>query len=231
MEKILLLCGLLACQVTAVAVDIDVGGNSISIPLPAGYVQVTKAMEPFASYRKRFEDPSQVGFASFISPEAAAWAARGGMPDEERQFYVQVAKNLVSVTVSPADFAGIKHTFKTQNENVAREIEERMPGLLKKASAGVSLDYATDFNVTLSKVIPLPSHLESDRAYGYAMLMNYMLTGDGGKRQPHLKMVVVTLVHVRGRLLFLFVDAEKSSLAWAQEASKAWTEAVLAANP
>jgi len=231
MKHALLLCGLLIFQPLLMAIDISVGTARLTIPSPDGYSPITSDMQPHAELAKRFVPPSNEQFALFLPDADVALAARGKIPKPQRSFYVQSAKALIQPFVSTADFAQLKRMMKTQNEEILKKAESQMPGLLQKLNKGISADYDVDLNLSLDQMLPLPPHYETERGMAYSTLLKYKVNDEDGKPSVFEGVVTATFVHIQGKVLFLYANAEKSGLDWCRSESQKWADTVIAANP
>ncbi len=223
--------GVQLSQPPLMAVEISVGTTRLSIPSPDGYSPITSDMQPYAELAKRFVSPSNEQFALFLPEAAAAAAARGEIPQPQRLFFVQTAKAFIQPFVSTADFAQVKRTIKTQNEDILKKVESQIPGHFQKVSKGISADYNVDFSLSLDQMLPLPPHYETERGLAYSTLLKYKVNDEEGKPSVFEGVVTATLVHLQGKVLFLYVNAEKSRLDWCRSESAKWADAVIAANP
>ncbi len=230
MKHILLLCGFFISQPLLMGVEISVGGTRLSIPPPDGYAPITSDM-PYAEFAKRFVPPMNEQFALFLSDADIASAARGEIPKSERRFYVQTAKKIVQPFVSTADFAELKRTIKTQNDEALKKAQAQMPGFLEKANKGIADDYNVDLNLSLDQMLPLPPHYETERGLAYSMILKYKANDQNGKPVVFEGVVTATFVHLQGKVLFLYANAEKSALEWCRAESKKWADTIIAANP
>ena len=231
MKLLLSACALALMSPLAGATEIVIGDTHLSIPAPAGFAPVTRDMKPYAEFAQRFVPETNEQFALFLSPADAAEAAKGGMPVPERKFYVQTAKALIQPFVGAADFAKLKDAIKTQNADYMKKVEAQMPGMMKKLSQGISDDYQVDVNLLVTQMLPFPPHYESERALGYSMLVKYSSNDANGKVVPFEGIATATFVYVRGKVLFLYANAEKDGLKWSRTESRKWAEMVIAANP
>jgi len=224
--------GLLAVLATPLmAVEISVGGTPITIPSPAGFVPVTEDMQPFEEISRRFVAPINVQLAQFISEPEAAMAARAEMPGAERRCYVQTLKEMAGKTVSKDLFEQLKRAVKTENENILKKAGAEIPGLLEKISRGLGEDFDSQVDLALSQALPLPPHMETDRSLAFSALLKYDLTDESGKPAVYEGVVTTTFVHLKGRVLFLYVNAEKGGLQWSRTVSKNWAAQLVQANP
>lgn len=231
MKKILIACGLALLPPLALAIDISVGETQLSIPAPAGFSPVTSDMKPYAELATRLVPPSNEQFALFLPSADTAIAARGEIPVSERKFSVQTIKEMIRQYVSAADFAELKRILKTQNEEILKKAEAQMPGLLEKMNKSLSDAEKVDLNLSVVQMLPFPPHYETERGMAYSMLIRYSMNDENGKPSVFEGVVTTTFVHVRGKVLFLYANAEKSGLSWSKAESGKWAERVIAANP
>jgi hypothetical protein len=231
MKWALLLCGLLIYQPSLMGVEIAVGTARFSVPTPEGYSLITTNMQPYAEVAERFVPPMNEQFALFLPEADAAAAARGEVPQSERKLYVQTSKKMVQAFVSSADFDELKRTLKTQNTDAIKKAEAQMPGLLKKMNEGVAQDYNVNLNLALDQIVPLPPHYETERGLAYSMFLKFRVDDENGKPAVFEGVATGTFVHLQGKVLYLYVNAEKSALRWCREESQRWADAIIAANP
>jgi len=231
MKKLLLLSLLILIPSYVLAVEISVGTTHLSIPSPVGYSLITSDMQPYVKLTERFVPPMNEEFAKFLPEADAAIAARGEIPQPQRYFYVQIAKALIQPFISKDDFAQFKRTIKTQNEKILKKAELQISDLLEKINKGISKDYNVDLGISIDRPLPLPSHSETERSLAYSTFVKYKINDEEGKPSFFEGIVTATLVHVQGKVLFLYVNAEKSGLDWCRTESRKWADAVIAANP
>ena len=231
MKKLLFLGGLALIPSVVLALDITVGATRLSIPAPAGFAPITGDMKPYAEMAKKFVPATNEQFALFVPAAEAALAARGGIPTSDRRFYVQTVKELVQPFVTSADFADVRRAIKEQNGEVMKKAEAQFPDIFKKINQGVADDYKVDLALSLTQMLPLPPHYETDRAMAFSMIVKYQINDANGKPVPYEGVVTATFIHLQGKILFLYVNAEKAGLEWSRAEAKKWADTVVAANP
>jgi hypothetical protein len=231
MKQVFLLGWLLILQPVVLAVEINLGGTRLVIPAPEGYSLITSDMQPFADYAKRFVPPQNEQFAQFLTTADTAEAARGKIPQYKRWFAVQAAKATIQPFITASDFGKLKRAITFQNGEILKKAEKEMPGIAEKINKGIKDDYKADLNFSFNQMLPFPPHHESDRAVAFSMLMKMNATDQDGKQGVVEMTVTVTLIHLKGKVLFLYANAEKSGLAWCRAESRKWMEAIISANP
>ena len=230
MKAILLLCFLALFGAEAIAVDIAVGSTQLSIPAPADFVPVTSEMGKYAELAKRFVPPSNEQYALFITRENAAMAMEGKIPAASRRFAVQTAKEIIPKVVTSAEFSQMKGAVNAQNQKVFDQVEAKMPGLLAKVNKGISDDYSVNMSLSLNKMLPLPTHNDTERSMAFSMFVKYDAEVKG-KPKTFEGVVTTTFLHLKGKVLFLYCYADKTDLEWSRVESQKWVDAIFAANP
>lgn len=224
--------GLLLMVATGVqATDIQVGEVQLAIPSPTGFSPVTPQMAPLFEMQKHFVAASNEEFVAFIADENIPKALAGEIPEMPRRFTVQTPKNLVGSFITSAEFNELKTVIKTQNEDILQKIEAQFPGLSSQVNNGIKKQFEVDVAFSISQMIPLPVHIETERTFAYSSFAKYEMKDEQGNVVPFVVVVTATIAHVQGKLLFLYSYAEESGLEWSKAISKQWSEAVIAANP
>lgn len=223
--------GLLLLAPTAgVAADISVGGVSLTIPSPNGFGPVTPQMASLYELQKQVVAPSNELFVSFIPERDVPAILKNDIPKMPRRFTVHTSKRLIGASVSTADFGQIKNTIKAKNDEVMKKVEAQVPGVMKQMTDGITRKYAIDLALSVSQVVLMPVHEETDRTIAYSMYVKYDMKDDHGNPAPFVTVSTVTLVHVKSKVLFLYSYAEEFGLEWSRGASRQWANAIVAGN-
>lgn len=164
------LCALFILPLSVFAVDVTVGYTQLSIPTPEGFSLLTSEMKPYAEISKRFVAETNEQLALFLPNDDIALAAKGGTPDVQRKFDVQVVKQLIKPFITKSDFADIKKMMKTQNEEIMKRAEAEMPGILKKMTDGISKVYDVNVSLSAPKMLPMPRTTKASAAWRIPLL-------------------------------------------------------------
>ena len=213
------------------ATDISIGGTLLTIPDPAGFSPVTQQMSVLYELEKQFVAPTNAEYVAFIPDQVVAAALKGDLSNLARRFTVQTPKNLVETSVSTADFAKLKGILKSQNTELMKKVEAQMPGLMKQLNEGFQSKYNVDPAFSVSQMLPMPAHEETDRTLAYSAFVKYDMKDANGKPAPFVIVVTTTFAHVKGKVLLLYCYAEESGLEWSRESARRWGNAIVAANP
>lgn len=213
------------------ATDISVGGVSLTIPHPNGFSPVTQQMALLYDLQKQFVASGNEEFVAFIPERDVPAALQDDISNMPRRFTVQTANSLIGVTVSTSDFLQLKNSVKSQNDEFMKKLKQQLPDLTKQINEGITKKYDVDLAFSVSQMVPMPVHEETDRMLAYSLLTKYDIKDNHGNPATIVTVVTMTFVHVRGKVLFLYSYAEESGLEWSKRASREWADAVIAANP
>lgn len=213
------------------ATDISVGGVSLIIPNPNGFSPVTPQMVLLYDLQKQSVAPSNEEYAAFIPERDVNAALNGRLSEILRRFTVQTEKSLIGATVPTSDFMQLKKIIKSENDEIMKGVEQQFPGLMKQMNEGITKKYGVDLALSVSQMVPMPVHEESDRTVAYSAFVKFERKDGNGNPAPFVAGITTTIVHVRGKVLFLYSYAEESGLEWSKQASREWAGAVVAANP
>ncbi len=229
--KIRLVVALLLLPVIGAATEISIGGVSLTVPNPTGFDAVTPEMRALYELQKRFVPSTNEEYAAFIPVADVSAALQNEIPALPRRFTVQTAKSLVDKPVSTSEFSELKNIIRTQNDRILKKVESRLPGLMRKMNEGFEEQYDIDPAFSVSQMVPLPAHEETDRTLSYSALVRYDMNDAEGKPYSFVSVVTATFVHVKGKVLFLYSFAEEADLDWSRDRSRQWASDVVLANP
>ncbi len=213
------------------AADISVGGVSVAVPNPHGFSPVTEKMVAVNDQLILFVPPTSEQLLAFIPDVDVPAALRGEIPQMERRFVVQTLRGIVSLFLSGTEFQELKAVAKSQNAKIIENAERKLPGITQEINKGISDKYDVDLAFSVSQILPMPVHEESDRTLAYSAFVRFEMNDEFGNLTSNVAVVTATFVHVRGKLLLLFAYAEESGLEWSKETSRQWADSIVAANP
>lgn len=229
MKRLFLICLFIISALPAE--EIVISSTHLTIPSPEGYGTLTADMLPYADILKKFIPPANEQFAVFLPVADVAIAARGDVPKPKRWLYVQTTKSLIQPFTTTADFNMMKQAIKTQNEEILKKAKKEMPAIFDQASKEISDDFLVNLKVSVNQMIPIPAHEETARSLSYSMLLSYDIKNEDGIPSVYEAAVTMTLVHLSGKVLFLYASCDKKDLSWSRAESQQWAAKTIAANP
>jgi hypothetical protein len=210
---------------------VSIGDVTVVIPSPEGFAAVTQNMAALYEFQKQFVGPTSEELVAFIPEGDVPAALKDEIPDLSKRFSTQIAKKAVNLTLSASDFAKLKDLVKSQNEELVKQVEKTLPGLLADRNAAITKKYGAQFAVSPLGMGPLAFHDESDRTLAFSAFVQGTTNDAAGKATPYIAVVTATFVLLKGKVLHLYCFGEEGDLEWSREASKRWASAIIAANP
>ena len=225
-------CMLQAYAFTEESISVSIGDTDLAIPNPSGFEPVTDEMTQFSEILTHFLSPTNDRLAFFISEEDAVIARTGEFPDVFRRFDVQTPKNLAGATISPRQFGTMKRLVISQHESIFDRLENQAKEeLLKRISEALAAEDTPDLAFPEFDLLPLPPHHESEQLVALSIIHSSEIS-DGDEVVTSLaKVLTLTLLYLEGKVLFLYVHGEPSSLEWTREESRKWAEEIISLNP
>jgi len=210
---------------------ITVGETKINIPSPKNYSAVSVEMPALFEFQKQFVGITNQEFISFILSSETPLALQNKIPNLDRRFSVQTAKDLVNKTVSISGFNVLKETVKNQNNEIIRKSKEAIDAQFRDINKNLSEKHKVDLALSLSNIIPQPVHIETERSLAYSVYVKYNINDKAGEPSSFVSITTATFVYVKGKILFLYSFAGESDLEWSQNISKQWANSIIKANP
>lgn len=213
------------------AAQINSGGFTLEVPNPHGFTAITPKMTGIYDAQTKYWPESTVHYLTFIRDSEIPIAVRGEIPDMDRRLVVTSVDEVDGKNIRKSDFAALKTHFKTQSEQLAKQMNQEIPSAMAKQSERMFGQSGANLTIDMPKFRQYPPHDETERSIAYSAMNTYELKGTDGKSTYSEVTMTITWLHVRGRALLLNVYGEKEALNWTREASKQWTNAILAENP
>lgn len=213
------------------ALEIEVGDRPVNLPLPDGFVELTPAMSPYYETMRAYIGPNNLRYATLITANDAEALLRGEDIDLERYINVESEKGISATSVSSAQFADFRGILRSQIDDMYANVEEQLPELVTNGNHELSEEFDADIALELGGLVPLPIHLDTDNAMANSMFMTVGATVDGENIGADVVAATSLFLHVKDKVLFLYVYGQESELEWTREAAERWATDILAANP
>lgn len=212
------------------ATTVSVGGVSLQIPEPDGYVAVTPEMSAVNSVLAQTIPPANEKLVAFIPKDNAAIATRGELPNTDRYFIIEVARSIIYSSISDSNFAEIKNNISETNRETMRRVEQQFPALMKNANTDFTKKYGLDLAGATVNSVPFPIHTDSSNSFSYSMFVKYNIKSKSNSASSNAIAVTTTFVHVKGKVLFLYCYSSSGNLLWSRSASKRLARDIIEAN-
>jgi hypothetical protein len=102
---------------------------------------------------------------------------------------------------------------------------------MEKINKKIEGQFDVKLDLSLTGMVPLPPHEDTDRTLAFSMLVNYAMKMPDGTPTNFSGVVTATFIRAKARLFFTYVNGAENDLDWTRKTSKDWAAAILAANP
>lgn len=209
---------------------VQVGGTDIVLPAPVGFVVVGDELPEIVKIGEASLPPDNrlVAMAVTEADHRAMLARQEAAV--ARYILVQVPRRIEKGRHNSKFFAALKTVIGTQNEKILAQVKNRLPDVMNYVTGKLGDALDRKVRAEIPEMTPLPAHREGDRSFSYSMYIKLKMEIEGEDATEDISAATLTGLHVRGKILFLYVYGTKSDLEWTRTASADWSDAILAAN-
>lgn len=215
----------------AKAEEINVGGQRIEIPSPQGYTNLLPTMAPYYETMQAYVAPSNIRYVTLINDAAAAKLAAGEFAELTRYMTIETEKSISNRAVSATMFDELRNVLGAQLDDVMTKVNELLPEIIDKGNAELSDSLNQEVNLAVGELVPLPGLISSDNVAGYSMYMSVAAGVGSDASDAQVVSATMLAVHVKERILFLYVYGQEPDVEWTRTAVSRWADQILAANP
>lgn len=214
---------------TAVAAEVLVGEARLEIPTPAGFALLTPDVQPLYDVSIDMLTPQNRRLATFVDEKIIPAALSGKMPTFDRYINIETMRELENQNVSASEFAFLRKSIRAGIEEALAAIEGQLDDGMVDLSerVGETLDRKVAFSV--SNMIPLPVHHSSQNSISNSMFVRYEIDSNG-QTVEHIVSATTAFVHVKEKIVYVYVYGGEDQLEWTREQSKAWVADMLRMN-
>lgn len=206
-----------------------IGNSLVTIPNPDSFAIVTDDMGAVYRLFEFANDPRNDLIAAYIPASDVPPTPDDDAIKLERYIQLKINKQLRTVVASKDEFAAIKAAMKQATHDMAESLPDRVTDILEDTRDGFQEDFDLDLAISLSDVIPLEPHHEADDSFAHSMYLNFNLPNER-EDSNSVYAVTSTALNVNGVILSINCYAPQQDLEWTRSASKAWADAIIAAN-
>jgi len=211
-----LLCmlGMFAAPVFADVSQISIGRRNINIPIPEGFVDVTRT-EP--ELVRNFQGLAAQTGNRLLGLIVTAEDAQAEAPELRRYFLIQVMTTMENQRITIRDFAEGRRQMRAM---VNDEMLEGVEGDIN--------DILSDFDVQVGEMRFVPFDSESENHIAFSIMMNMSAEG-----ADHMMVGSYAMVLANQRMFNVYVYSaynDVADLIWTQETLNNWVEAIARAN-
>ncbi|MEP6847293.1 MAG: hypothetical protein ABI999_00440 [Acidobacteriota bacterium] len=225
--QIILLTLFVAVSTLAQADTFDVGGRTIAIPPPEGFVDGLK-FERYAAVIAAAESASLYTLVSHVEIAIAKRIEKGGSKPLDLYTKVSIAKDSKQIDQTPEIFSATVATLEKNFDTYIDPDGSTIRSIVKEVDRGLTNEYGKQANVSISQPRRLGFFEKNEQVFS-AIMINQVKAFDRQKTM----LVSISLIRVGRRLLYAYVYKayrSESDVQLVTETTKKWTQAIVAAN-
>jgi len=214
------------------SVTVDVGGQSVYVPAPAGFHEISRLSPETRKLAETFTPPDNRLLAVFVSESDLGRIMKGETPKAERYMFLQVYRRLENSGISGTQFSQLVGQVKQQQDTILEKAKDEVGPLVDKASGKFADDYGISLKLKIGDLVPLGFFMEKSDAAGFASFGKIQGDADG-QQLDSLLVSGISYVRVKGKLLYAYVYGKYETpkdLDWVRTTSTNWVDQILAAN-
>lgn len=219
---------------TAFAADpvIHVGGTPITVPIPEGFAVVTPEMNALDTFLESIVPHTNQRLLSLVPEEIAEASTDSQFENLERMLGIQIPRRALPDTVSSDEFVKIKKHVTTDNSKTFAQLQKKLGNITEEISGNLEENFSGRVDLKIGEIVLLPVHHETDRIVSYTILSKTSVTTEG-EIEPieNATATTVTMVHVKARIVFLYVVGKDTDLNWTRKVAREWSDAIVKLNP
>lgn len=233
MKKLTLavLAPLFVAVLPAEGLEIDVGGRSISIVVPDGYIELAPEHSPYYESMRAYVAESNERELTLIRATDGEAIANGNEIDLTRYLNVETVNALSEVSVNTDMFDEFREITRTELDQLIEQANERIEAMISDGNEEMGDTFGVDVDMSVGDLRTLPMHVDAKDTLGYSMIMK--LQGSVGDEDLGDDVIVATMqaLHLQDKIVFVYVFGAEDDLEWTRDFASSWANMILAANP
>lgn len=214
---------LLASTVVSVAaIEVLVGGRTVTIPLPQGFVEATALSKSTREWAESWTPPDNRLLAVYVSEDDAGRIKKKSTPFLQRYMLVQVQRKWEKADVARSDFKQLQASLRESQETLYSQVRDKVDQLMSEK-----------VNIKIGQTLPLGIFSEGEAHTSMSALTKNQVSTASGATE-YLVAGGTNVINPADRVLFAYVYTvyeDKADLEWVKDISQTWTQDILAANP
>jgi hypothetical protein len=211
------------------AVEVNVSGININVPTPQGFAQLTRDIQPLYDVSLDTTNPNNRRLVTFVDEEIVPSALAGETPDIKRFVNVEVMRRLESVTATRSDFMQVQTLMRNSLDEQISKVEASIAGKMEDLSSRVSETLDLDLALSVSNIVPLPIHRETQRMTAHSMIIKYDKS-NAGAETDFIVTLTTTFLFIKGKILYVYVYGGPKDLSWTRDRAARLIDSIIAAN-
>lgn len=216
----------------AFAVQVSIGEESIQVPAPAGFANVTEvSREQFDLFSDMLPETNRL-HAVFVSEGDTGLLLKGEEAELDQYFLVQSVKSLDELTLSKSQFSELRTILRNEYASTFQKQSNAIAEGAAKVGEALSSRYGTEVEFNISGVATLGIDEESVSHIMMSFLSKYDVQAEEESTE-HVVAGTMIVALINGKVLYLNVYRTYQSdedIQWTRSQAKNWLPFILAAN-
>ena len=145
----------LAQPATASPITLQIGSQSVRVPIPVGFVETSRRSQELWATALAFSAGDARIIAHFVSDKDFAEFEKGKAVHFKNFLLVQTPKRAETIIATQAQFDKLRAGTVALQSDLAQRLEPRLVTALDRVSKAISSNQATDIKVRLGEIVPV----------------------------------------------------------------------------
>lgn len=213
------------------AETITVGSTDLIIPAPASFAKVTPKMSAVYRLLEQSVDPVNGQLVYYIEEQYTTRALAGEIPNLKKTLRLKVSNSLNNRYIDQAAFKEFIVSIDKDNSQLYDSIIKDTPGIIDETVSKINNEFNSNFDMSPTKMLPLPAHKKNDYIYSYSMLVTIKLADNNSERTTRVFVMTNAVLNVSGKIIHLYAYAPQEELEWTRSSIDEWCQTILENNP
>jgi hypothetical protein len=216
----------------AYGIDVDIAGETIHIPSPAGFTEVrTVSQDTFAFFQDMCPEQNRL-LAAFVTKNDSVKLISGTDADFREYMTVQCIKSFDDMTLTKQQFGELRDMFRKEYDSLFQNKDDAINQAASQVGTALSQRYDTNVKFDINGVAPLGVNKETATSISMSQLTKYDLSMSG-ENTEHMVAGTMTATLVKGKLLYIYVFRtyqDEKDVEWTQTQSDKWIPTIKSSN-
>ncbi|MBN2182244.1 MAG: hypothetical protein JW715_10045 [Sedimentisphaerales bacterium] len=225
------LCFLLLTQQTQSA-EITVGDQTISIPSPSGFTEISSISPETVQLFENMCPPTNRLLAIFVTEDDAGLLILDKAGQFNSYMLVQSSKEMEAISFTKYQFKEIREMLRSQFDSMFEERRDLIDKLTDQTSHALSNRFNEEIDFDVGDIVPLGIDSETASSITASLLGKYKITVAGDVIEQTMAATMCFLL-VNEKVVYLYVYRtydDKSDLDWTRKTNQHWMNEILKAN-
>ena len=220
---------LLTLKGPSVAVEVDIGGTTIQLPAPKGFIEVTALHPPSREIAQAITPPNNRLLAIYLHQTDLDAINVGNDATWRRYMMVQTDRQTENFEISDADFIEFRAILKNQQDVLLDKVKDQVDGYFESINTGAD----PHSKIKVGYLLPLGVFADENRRLASESLSKYR-RGNQRDDEGFLVSGATNVLHVEKHIVFAYVYSsydDENDRRWVRQASDQWSADILTQNP